>query len=225
MTPSPHILVVDDHPLFREAMALVIRAELPDSRLSEASTLPAALDIVARSPAPDLVLLDLNLPGVLGLDGLASIRDALPDTPLVIISAEEDKQLVLRAVNAGAVGYIPKSSPRERMRQALRQVLEGNIYLPPDIIRGSPSSATSAGSGPPLSDATLERLTDRQRRVLERMALGESNKQIAWALNITETTVKAHVSAILGKLGVTNRVQAVLVAGEWLERQKSRPAL
>lgn len=223
MTPSPHVLIVDDHPLFREAMALVISAELPGSRLSEASSLPAALEVAAQSP-PDLVLLDLNLPGIHGLEGLARMRDALPDAPVVIISAEEDKQLVLQAVNTGADGFISKSSPRDRMRQAIRQVLEGNIYLPPDIIRATPSpSASASGSTPPLSEITLERLTSRQRRVLERMALGESNKQIAWALNITETTVKAHVSAILGKLGVNNRVQAVLVAGEWLERHKSGP--
>lgn len=221
MNPSPHVLIVDDHPLFREAMSLVVSAEIADSQLSEASNLTAALDIATQSPPPDLVLLDLNLPGVHGLEGLARIHEALPGTPLVIISAEEDKQLVLQAIDAGADGFISKSSSRDRMRQAIRQVLEGNIYLPPDIIRATPSSGNSTATGaPPISEKTLGRLTNRQRRVLERMALGESNKQIAWALNITETTVKTHVSAILGKLGVNNRVQAVLVAGEWLERQK-----
>lgn len=222
MNPSPHILIVDDHPLFREAMALVIHAELPGARLSEASTLQAALDHLTTAAPPDLILLDLNIPGVHGLEGLNQLRGMLPATPVAIISAEEDKQLILQAINAGAVGFITKSSPRERMRQGLKQVLEGNIYLPPDIIRGTSPAESHTRTSPQLSEETLNRLTDRQRRVLERMALGESNKQIAWALNITETTVKAHVSAILGKLGVNNRVQAVLAAGEWLESQKAR---
>lgn len=220
MIPSPRILIVDDHPLFREAMALVIGAELPNARLTEASTLATALEVLNASPPPDLILLDLNMPGVHGLDGLSQVSEVRPGVPVVIISAEEDKQLILQAINAGAMGFITKSSPRERMRQALRQVLDGNIYLPPDIIRSSPSPDTPAHSTPQLSEAALDRLTERQRRVLERMALGESNKQIAWALNITETTVKAHVSAILGKLGVNNRVQAVLAAGEWLANRK-----
>ena len=120
------------------------------------------------------------------------------------------------------MGFITKSAPRERMRQALRQVLEGNIYLPPDIVRGSSSADSPSRNTPQISEEALNRLTERQLRVLERMAMGESNKQIAWALNITETTVKTHVSAILGKLGVNNRVQAILAAGEWLENRKSR---
>ncbi|MGM0570813.1 response regulator [Marinobacter sp.] len=222
MNPSPNILIVDDHPLFREAMALVISTELPGAQLAEASTLPAALDRLTEGPVPDLVLLDLNLPGVHGLEGLAQVSTAAPDAPVVIISAEEDKQLILQAINAGAMGFITKSAPRERMRQALRQVLDGNIYLPPDIIRGSTSTESPQRHTPQISEEALNRLTDRQLRVLERMAMGESNKQIAWALSITETTVKTHVSAILGKLGVNNRVQAILAAGEWLEHRRTR---
>lgn len=222
MNPSPNILIVDDHPLFREAMALVITTELPGAQLGEASTLPMALQRLAEGPVPDLVLLDLNLPGVHGLEGLAEVSAAAPDAPVVIISAEEDKQLILQAINAGAMGFITKSAPRERMRQALRQVLDGNIYLPPDIVRGSSSADSPSRNTPQISEEALNRLTERQLRVLERMAMGESNKQIAWALNITETTVKTHVSAILGKLGVNNRVQAILAAGQWLEHHKAR---
>ena len=222
MNPSPNILIVDDHPLFREAMALVITTEFPGAQLREASTLPAAVECLTGGPVPDLVLLDLNLPGVHGLEGLAQVSAVTPEAPVVIISAEEDKQLILQAINAGAMGFITKSAPRERMRQALRQVLEGNIYLPPDIVRGSTPAGPASGHTTPISEDALNRLTERQLRVLERMAMGESNKQIAWALNITETTVKTHVSAILGKLGVNNRVQAILAAGEWLESRKGQ---
>lgn len=226
MTTAHHLLIADDHPLFREAMSHVILAELPGCRLTEAADLDATLAAIASHSDLDLVLLDLHMPGVTGLDGLARVREAAPDIAVLMISAAEDKQLVLRAIEVGAAGYITKSSPRERIGQALQQVLAGNVYLPPDIIRGAPGNrAVTRGveGHPTLSDALVRSLTERQRRVLERMALGESNKQIAWALNITETTVKTHVSAILGKLGVNNRVQAVLAAGDYLARQPSSP--
>lgn len=226
MTTAHHLLIADDHPLFREAMGHVILAELPGCKLTEAADLDATLAAINHHNDLDLVLLDLHMPGVTGLDGLQRVRETAPDLAVLMISAAEDKQLVLRAIEAGAAGYITKSSPRERIGQALQQVLAGNVYLPPDIIRGAPGhrSAPAGGEGyPQLSDTVIRSLTERQRRVLERIALGESNKQIAWALNITETTVKTHVSAILDKLGVNNRVQAVLAAGDYLARQASAP--
>lgn len=216
MTPAPHILIADDHPLFREAMAHVIAMELPGSTLTEADSLASTLAAIAAHPQLDLILLDLNMPGMAGLEGLRQVRRQAPEVAVVMISAEEDKQLVLQSIQEGATGFITKSSPRERMRQALIQVLAGNIYLPPDIIRGTPSAAGPAPQATRIPEEALQSLTERQRRVLERMALGESNKQIAYQLNITETTVKTHVSAILGKLGVNNRVQAVIAAGEQL---------
>lgn len=216
MTPAPQILIADDHPLFREAMAQVIAMELPGSTLVEADSLASTLEAIGAHPGLDLILLDLNMPGMAGLEGLRKVRRQAPELAVVMISAEEDKQLVLQAIQEGATGFITKSSPRERMRQALIQVLAGNIYLPPDIIRGAPSAPGSTARKTSISEESLQSLTERQRRVLERMALGESNKQIAWQLKITETTVKTHVSAILGKLGVHNRVQAVIAAGEQL---------
>jgi DNA-binding NarL/FixJ family response regulator len=163
------------------------------------------------------VLLDLNMPGMNGLNGLISLRNEAPTVPVVIVSAEDDKQIVLQAITCGAVGFISKSSPRNQMTEALQQILDGNVYLPSDIIRQSGQEGRRNRRGndnPQIAPELLSSLTRRQLLVLERMAKGESNKQIAYNLHIAETTVKAHVSAILRKLGVHNRVQAILSASD-----------
>jgi len=163
----------------------------------------------------DLVLLDLNMPGMHGLNGLINLRNEAPTIPVVIVSAEQDKQIVLQAITYGAVGFITKSSPRAQMTEAIEQILNGNVYLPSDIIRSQKSpSRHSHHSEPSIPPELLQALTRKQLLVLERMTKGESNKQIAYKLDIAETTVKAHVSAILRKLNVHNRVQAILSAGD-----------
>jgi DNA-binding NarL/FixJ family response regulator len=147
-----------------------------------------------------------------GLNGLINLRNEAPTTPVVIVSAEQDKQIVLQAITYGAVGFITKSSPRSQMTDAIQQILNGNVYLPPDIIRSQKSGTTGAmNDAPSFPPEMLQALTRKQLLVLERMTKGESNKQIAYTLDIAETTVKAHVSAILRKLNVHNRVQAILV--------------
>jgi len=163
----------------------------------------------------DLVLLDPNMPGMHGLNGLINLRNEAPTIPVVIVSAEQDKQIVLQAITYGAVGFITKSSPRAQMTEAIEQILNGNVYLPSDIIRSQKSpSRHSHHSEPSIPPELLQALTRKQLLVLERMTKGESNKQIAYNLDIAETTVKAHVSAILRKLNVHNRVQAILSAGD-----------
>lgn len=219
------ILIADDHPLFREAITNVIEKSFPGCETIETEDLDSALSITQESDELDLILLDLNMPGMNGLNGLITLRNEAPTIPVVIVSAEEDKQIVLQAITYGAVGFITKSSPREQMTEALTQILAGNVYLPSDIIRSSQpenrrSSRRDENQIPP---ELLSSLTRRQLLVLERMSKGESNKQIAYNLNIAETTVKAHVSAILRKLNVHNRIQAVLCAGnidfgEYLKR-------
>lgn len=158
------------------------------------------------------------MPGMNGLNGLMTLRNEAPTIPVVIVSAEEDKQVVLQAITYGAVGFITKSSPRLEMTKAIQQILNGNVYLPSDIIRTGKESSNNnrrnRHEDNPVSPEMLNSLTRRQLLVLERMSKGESNKQIAYNLNIAETTVKAHVSAILRKLGVHNRVQAILSAGD-----------
>nr|WP_228050860.1 response regulator transcription factor [Pontibacterium sinense] len=218
-------MIADDHPLFREAITNVIEKSFPGCETIETEDLDSALSITQESDELDLILLDLNMPGMNGLNGLITLRNEAPTIPVVIVSAEEDKQIVLQAITYGAVGFITKSSPREQMTEALTQILAGNVYLPSDIIRSSQpenrrSSRKDENQIPP---ELLSSLTRRQLLVLERMSKGESNKQIAYNLNIAETTVKAHVSAILRKLNVHNRIQAVLCAGnidfgEYLKR-------
>ena len=211
------VLIADDHPLFREAIARVIDDGFPGSTLLEASDLDSALAVAGRHDDLDLVLLDLNMPGMQGLGGLVRLRNLFPTLPAVIVSAEEEKRVILQTITYGAVGFITKSTPRKQMIQALEQVLAGSIYLPADIIRaGSGTGEESAASRREPEDLAdvLATLTRKQLQVFERMSRGESNKVIAYQLNIAESTVKAHVSAILRKLGATNRVQAILSAGD-----------
>jgi DNA-binding NarL/FixJ family response regulator len=181
----------------------------------EASDLDSALAVAGRHDDLDLVLLDLNMPGMQGLGGLVRLRNLFPTLPAVIVSAEEEKRVILQTITYGAVGFITKSTPRKQMIQALEQVLAGSIYLPADIIRAGAGDEGAASRREPddLSEV-LATLTRKQLQVFERMSRGESNKVIAYQLNIAESTVKAHVSAILRKLGATNRVQAILSAGD-----------
>lgn len=219
------ILIADDHPLFREAITNVIEKSFPGCETIETEDLDTALSITQDNDELDLILLDLNMPGMNGLNGLITLRNEAPTIPVVIVSAEEDKQIVLQAITYGAVGFITKSSPREQMTEALTQILAGNVYLPSDIIRSTQpdNRRASRKDDNQIPPELLSSLTRRQLLVLERMSKGESNKQIAYNLNIAETTVKAHVSAILRKLNVHNRIQAVLSAGnidfgEYLKR-------
>ncbi len=215
------IVTADDHPIFREAIANVVRSRYPDSQILETCNLDDTLKLIEQDDDVDLVLLDLNMDGMDGFQGLMRLREMAPAIPVVIVSAEEDKKIVLQAITFGAVGFITKSSPRDQMHKALEQILAGSVYLPSDIIRGENSSGGNLSGAQALRQqrkaetidpALLSSLTRRQIIVLQRMAEGESNKQIAYTLSIAETTVKAHVSAILRKLGVSNRIQAVIAA-------------
>ncbi|MFJ3485054.1 response regulator [Pseudomonas sp. NPDC090202] len=209
------ILIADDHPLFREAIHNVISDGFPGSDVMETEDLDSALALTRDNDDLDLILLDLNMPGMHGLNGLMNLRNEAPTIPVVIVSAEQDKQVVLQAITYGAVGFITKSSPRKQMTEAIEQILNGNVYLPSDIIRSQKTTSRRSGSNTPsFAPELLQALTRKQLLVLERMTKGDSNKQIAFSLAIAETTVKAHVSAILRKLNVHNRVQAILSAGD-----------
>ncbi|WP_417595091.1 response regulator [Oceanospirillum sp.] len=215
------IVTADDHPMFREAIASVVRNSYPESEILEACNLDETFTLVTHEADIDLVLLDLNMDGMNGFQGLMRLREAVPSTPIAIVSAEDNKKVVLQAITFGAVGFITKSSPRQQMHKALEHILNGNVYLPSDIIRGD-SCIDKKLSGAQarhqqrqtesINPVLLSSLTRRQIIVLQHMAEGESNKQIAYTLSIAETTVKAHVSAILRKLGVKNRIQAVIAA-------------
>lgn len=210
------LLVADDHPLFRDALHAVVSAGLADTQLFETDSLAGAIHFIEAHDGLDLLLLDLSLPDAEGLEGLKTLRTHCPWLPVAIVSAHQERQLVLDAITLGAVGYIPKSTPREQLLAALTQILQGQLYLPADIMRRPPppNAARSLSAVPAEKQMRLARLTDKQQDVLRYMAQGMSNKQIARELLIAETTVKTHVSAILRKLGATSRVHAIVIASE-----------
>lgn len=209
--PSDHpffarALIVDDHPLFCDALALTLRALTGVGEVETANTLGAALVRIEEGQGCDLVLLDLDLPDVEGLDGLLRLRAVAPDVPVLVVSSMADSRLIEAALAAGAKGFVPKHSGRDAFRTALSMLARGERYLPDGYVAGSETSE--------MSDAVarLAQLTRQQARILELLCQGKLNKQIAWELSIAETTVKAHVTAIMRKLVVQSRTQAVLIA-------------
>jgi DNA-binding NarL/FixJ family response regulator len=204
-----HIIIVDDHPLFRDAMkAALASASIPLS-LSEAGSLEEATVLLGRKTDCDLILLDLKMPGVQGLSGLAYLRAQYPDVPVAIVSGQEDAAIIRRALALGASGFIPKSTPAEAMRQAVAAILAGDVWAP--VIA---EEASAQERDIDELSKRLATLTPQQVRVLMMLREGLLNKQIAYELDVSEATVKAHVSAVLLKLNVDSRTQAVIAASK-----------
>lgn len=201
------ILIVDDHPLFREALKQAITGGIANATISQAGSLDAARAVLDKYDALDLVLLDLRMPGVQGLSGLIFLRAQYPNVPIVIVTAAEDQGLVQKALGLGASGYIPKSSGTETIVEAVTAVLRGDVWVPQGY--GEASAADREADDIARRIATL---TAQQIRVLIMLKEGLLNKQIAYELNVSEATIKAHVSAILQKLNVASRTQAVIAA-------------
>lgn len=227
------ILIADDHELFRDGLRLVLSDLGPAVQVTEAGTYDATLDLVTAetdsTPPFDAILLDLVMPGMPWTEGLAAIKAAAPTTPVVILSASQDRRLVLETVRLNASGFIPKTSSSRVMLSALRLVLSGGIYLPPSLlsedVEGNdavdPATVLTAGTGhappahgtaPATPSADAPPLTPRQREVLALLGQGKSNKEIARLLDLSEGTVKLHVTAILKSLNVSNRTGAVVAA-------------
>jgi DNA-binding NarL/FixJ family response regulator len=206
-------LVVDDHVLIREAMRGVILELLRDAVVLEAGTCGQAMSLIPQHADLALILLDLKLPDRDGFAALAELRERYPAISVVMLSAFNDRDNVVKALDGGALGFIPKTGSRELLLSALRLILAGGIYIPPDILTRAPAAAAAAGQPVPAerrpSPAELG-LTERQVEVLALMMRGKSNKLICRALDLAESTVKNHVSAILKALGVSNRTEAVL---------------
>jgi DNA-binding NarL/FixJ family response regulator len=205
----PKFLVVDDHPLFREALSSSIRQAFNEATVLEAGSLQRTLEAITENADIDLVLLDLNLPGTSGVHGLLTLRTKFPKLPVLIVSANDDRRVVAEALRYGAVGYLPKSVPKTMLERAITETLKGGVFLPPDH-QGIANEAFATGAGENDLAKQLANLTPQQVRVLRMLSEGKLNKQIAFELNIGETTVKAHVSAILRKLKVFSRTQAVI---------------
>jgi DNA-binding NarL/FixJ family response regulator len=205
-------LVVDDHILFREGLKFMLRNLERDIVVEEASTCEQAIKMAAGPAAYDLVLLDLNLPGHGGLDALAAFKSALPHAPLVILSGEDDPALVRKAIDQGAMGFIPKTSTPKVMIEAVQLILNRGTYLPPHCLeRPHPKvSERHAGYGPVKTSPAD--LSPRQSEVLRLLMRGCPNKVIARQLGISESTVKTHVVQVMRTLGASNRTQAVYAA-------------
>lgn len=201
-----HLLIADDHPLFRAALRQAANESVGDCVVSEAADLSGVLDTLAGDPDIDLVLLDLHMPGSQGLSGLATLRGQHPGVAVLVVSAHDEPRTVRRALDHGAAGFIPKSASPHEIAQAIRNVLDCGNWLP----TGLAQSVAALPADPIDVDlaARLARLTEQQYRVLALLGEGLLNKQIADRLTIQERTVKAHVTAIFEKLGVRNRTQA-----------------
>jgi DNA-binding NarL/FixJ family response regulator len=206
-------LIIDDHPLIQEAVGNVLRRLDPQVELEVASDCERGIEIATQGPELDLVVLDLNLPGLSGIEALKAWRTRFAGVPVVVLSAMTDQQTVLAALGAGASGFIPKSSSNEVMLSALRLVQAGGKYLPTEVL--SHSGSTGIAQRPRKGMVSLETLglTARQLDVLCLIANGASNKIICRELGLAERTVKAHVTAVFRALQVTSRTQAAIAAG------------
>jgi DNA-binding NarL/FixJ family response regulator len=208
-----HILLVDDHALFREGLKFLLRSLDGGVELDEAGDCAMALER-ASSRNYDLVLLDLQLPGLKGMDALRAMREAVPNTPLVVLSGEEDPHVVRAAIERGAMGFIPKSSTPEVLIQALRLVLAHGVYLPPTVLDARPAAPSASSADTQTAGGHLPGLTQRQMDVLRYVIQGKPNKVIARELDISEGTVKAHLSSVMHALGARNRTEAVYAAAK-----------
>ncbi|HKU85613.1 MAG TPA: response regulator transcription factor [Casimicrobiaceae bacterium] len=203
------IAIADDHPLMRDALASAIGGAVPGTKFVEAGSLETTLALVAQSPGPDLLLMDLHMPGADGLSGVRAVRARAPQVPVAVVSADDDAAAARAALALGAAGFIPKTESPAVIASAVRLILAGGVYVPPRLM----------GPGPPTSRTpeVPSGLTGRQMDVVRLLARGLSNKSIARELNVSEGTVKVHLLAVFRALDVRNRTAAVLAAQRFLD--------
>ena len=203
------VLIVDDHPLYRAALKGAVAAACTDSQIIEAESIAALFDALERHPRADLLLLDLNLPGAYGFSALAHLRGSHPELPIIVVSATDDAHTVRQALAFGAQGFVSKAADAATIGDNVQAVLRGEIVVPAGM--GAEAEATADASALDVAQR-LAQLTPQQFRVFGLLCSGRLNKQIAYDLQIMEATVKAHMTAILRKLGASNRTQAALLA-------------
>ena len=210
MESTPLIIIADDHPLFRDALTQAVNANLSGVHIEQACDIASLQLSVEKFPQASLILLDLHMPGAHGFSGLIHLSAHHPEIPVIVISAHESSDIIRRAMDHGASGFLPKSSSMQEITEAISQVLAGELWLPDSFdshcVGSSPEEMNIAG--------ILSTLTPQQFRVATMLAQGLLNKQIAYELNVTEATIKAHITEIFRKLGVHSRTQAVLAIGK-----------
>jgi DNA-binding NarL/FixJ family response regulator len=218
LNEKTRILIADDHPLVLGALRQALSGAIAGAEFFEAADLDSLSAALDKTPDMDLVLLDLAMPGVRGFSGLMYLRAQHASVPVIVVSANEDRTVMRHCLDFGASGYIPKSLDVETMRAAVRAVLDGGRWTPPDLDLSTPGESSALVR-------RLSSLTPQQVRVLMMLSEGLLNKQIAYELSVSEATIKAHVSAILQKLDVESRTQAVIAAaniekGQWPTRSQ-----
>jgi DNA-binding NarL/FixJ family response regulator len=209
------LLIADDHPLFRGALREAVSGLLEKVDIAEAGTFDEVTELLEHGGDIDLIFLDLTMPGMRGFSGLMYLRAQYPSVPVTVVSANDDPTAIRRCMEFGASGFIPKTLGVDAMRSAVSRILGGGVWTPPDVNLRAGADTESAELM-----ARMATLTPQQVRVLMMLSEGLLNKQIAYQLSVSEATVKAHVSAILQKLGVESRTQAVIAAakienGQW----------
>jgi DNA-binding NarL/FixJ family response regulator len=218
LNDTVRVLIADDHPLVLGALREAVSGAIPAAQIHEATDFESLAAALEETPDMDLVLLDLTMPGVRGFSGLLFLRSERPSIPVIVVSGNEDRSVMRHCIEFGAAGYIPKSLDVATMRTAIRAVLDGGQWTPPDLdLNARPNRDASA------LVRRLSSLTPQQVRVLMMLSQGLLNKQIAYELSVSEATVKAHVSAILQKLGVESRTQAVILAAKIEKMQELTP--
>lgn len=203
-------IVADDHPLFRNALVQTLKSHFSDSDVVQAEDMQSLQQAIVQHPDSDLILLDLDMPGSHGFSGLAFISGHYPETPVIIVSANEQANIIHRAIEHGAAGFLPKSSSPELIGAAINQVLMGELWIP----AGLPPASTCQDDPQTKIAEIISSFTPQQYRVASMLTDGLLNKQIAYAMSVTEATVKAHLTAIFRKLGVHSRTQAVLAINQ-----------
>ncbi len=217
------IIVADEHPLIRIGLQEFLTRLSDEVEILEAKSLEDALENLDREGPFDLIITDLLVQAMKGFDGLRQLHQKAPDLPVVVLSVKDSAHDVRSAIEAGAMGFIPKTSSPEVMVNALKLVLSGGVYLPPNVLRGEPGRSAAALGGEGSGEVALSHLTPRQREVLALLAQGKTNKQIANELGLAAGTVKVHMSRILKALNVNNRTQAVIAASQFAKTGQIEP--
>ena len=207
--PMPTVLVADDHPLFREALRNAVSRVLPTATIREADSVDALYALIERETDADLLLLDLTMPGAHGFSALVHLRAHVPQLPIMVVSAREEPAVMRRSLDHGAVGFLPRSADAATLGEAIDAVLAGDRWAPAIALKAPAAGAEEHDAAQRVRD-----LTPQQFRVLQMLGDGLLNKQIAYELGVSEATIKAHMTAILRKLGANNRTQSVLIAGK-----------
>lgn len=203
------VVIVDDHPLYGDALASAMRHVFQDCRIETARSLGEAMTLLDSGIDPDLVMFDLKLPDVTGISGFQSLRDRIPDTPILVISSLTSVDIVHGVMDAGAAGFLPKDASAQVLKQVLYDVSAGRKYLPKEYQKAASTQARDLSCQ--QGNQRLADLTPQQTKIMKLICAGKPNKQIAYELSLAEATVKAHITALLRRLGVQNRTQAAVL--------------